>query len=124
MSRLLPIVVVIAGCIPITEIEFPEVDGIHDTGSCMCALCWDRPFCFDPEAADPDAMHIAVSAGDPCPSGFPQRSEPTTRLRQGETRSGGIHCIPPEGVDLSFGDLLCPTEEDRRAVFTEPCRNP
>ncbi len=36
----------ISGCIITTDVQFVGPSGIEDSGSCMCAVCWNRAFCL------------------------------------------------------------------------------
>ncbi len=102
----------------------PDVDSLQ-VGSCMCAICWDRPFCYHEESG----RHSLPDAMGNCPSIIIDMAAvptvlavPASRLRQGDTRQG-FFCIPPPGGDVNYDQEACPADDIARAALehVDPC---
>ena len=110
-------VLVMSGCVVTDKIDFVEPPGLTESGSCMCAVCWNQPFCQDEASGATQPQ----SAGT-CPAGF-QPSVPASRLLFTDTRLTGFECIPPMGRNVDFNAVACPPTEPARAQveFVDPC---
>lgn len=120
------------GCLITGHVELQPPDGLLEQGSCMCAVCWDRPFCLSPTG------EVATPAPDgSCPLdslGVPmEASVPATAVNiYPEDRIRDFYCIQPMGRDVDATDDVhsdglsedvCPADEEARARLenVDPC---
>jgi hypothetical protein len=48
-----------SGCLIINPPQFVSAKAVKAEGSCMCSLCWNQPFCFDPTRPEgPLCQHL------------------------------------------------------------------
>lgn len=117
-----------SSCIITEAIHFDPPAGIDQSGSCMCAVCWDRPFC---ESGATGEFVTRALPTDPCPNdmlGNPmEASTASTRVAGFGLARGAFHCIQPMGRDVdatdNLVDGLCPVDDILRAHLenVDPC---
>jgi hypothetical protein len=94
-----------AGCLILDPVDFPAVEGVLQTGECMCAVCSDEPFCLDGRTGD----SVPAEDGE-CPEGT-RPSVPASRLTDIFERVSDLHCVPDfETQIVNYGFRVCPAD--------------
>ena len=111
------------GCLVTSVKSFPRAQGRVAKASCMCAECWERPFCYH---AATDTTIALSSLADPCPDGT-EKSVVATRILFSDVRSDPFYCVlPAPGKNLNpTGVSQCPANDGDRAEleWVDPCHD-
>lgn len=106
-------------CLP--DLSPLAVPGVGQEGSCMCATCWNRPFCG---SSDGSVFTARASESDPCPLGT-IASTAAKRATHADQQEGGFHCIAPDNHDVASPTAACPADpaSRQRLQYADRCRD-
>lgn len=107
-----------SACVDFTPPPVPPA-AVRGEGSCMCSVCWTRPFCYDPSL--PEAQQITAP-----PCAHPRDAAvPASRIVDTlAPKQDDFFCwVPVPGDVLSEPAKQCPMSDELRALREsfDPC---
>lgn len=103
-----------SGCLVVSDPQF-EILGKLVHGSMMCSVCWDRPFCLNPDTGE------AIAPGDEeevCPDGWIAAAQ-ATRVTSSMMNDNNFYCIVPDGKTVA-APPISPFDETQLHCGTAP----
>lgn len=116
----LAMMVTVPACLITHTPQFLPPDHVQPEGSCMCSVCWNQPFCWDPSL--PEGMQFYGSP--PCDKTEHEAALASRVVSSVQPKEGGFFCwAPSSNAIMDFPQLECPTTpEDRaKAENLDPC---
>lgn len=110
----------VASCVIVDPgVELPTPNGYAQGALVMCAVCLDRPFCFN---MDTNAFEERSSATAPCVAPL-VGSVAATAVATATSRTGEFHCLREAGKNYAPSAVECPNSGAEREAISEvnPC---
>jgi len=99
--------------------EFSAPAAVHAEGSCMCSICWNQHFCYDPHRPEGSQVYPL-----PCDKPDDEARSATRVVDAVLDREGGFFCWRPFfNAQVDTPNKECPVDEGARARVEnlDPC---